>query len=141
MEDDPDSGAEEAPRRVAGAGHPGGTGVAGASAADGVAVYATVPYGTGEFQQLLHDEGIAAGCRTQPASAPDGLFTKDRFAVDLDADTVTCPDHRTVAIRRGGDATGAAVLAGLCADSISPEKVSLSSTRASPRSPLSLWAC
>ena len=43
-------------------------------------------------------------CKTQPpAPRPGGLFTKDRFDVDLDADTVTCPNEVTVSIRRGRD--------------------------------------
>ena len=57
-------------------------------------VYGDSAYGTGEFQQHLDDADIASGCRTQPPSAPGGLFTKDRFDVDLDADTVTCPQRR-----------------------------------------------
>jgi len=32
-------------------------------------------------------------------TAPDGLFSKDRFAIDLDKGTVTCPAGVTVQIR------------------------------------------
>jgi IS5 family transposase len=82
---------------------------------DGAKVYGDSAYGTAEFQQHLDDADIASGCRTQPPSAPGGLFTKDRFAVDLDADTVTCPSGITVSIRRGADGGGMAYFAEHCA--------------------------
>ena len=81
---------------------------------DGAKVYGDSAYGTGEFQQHLDDADIASGCRTQPPSAPGDLFTKDRFAVDLDADTVTCPNDVTVTIRRGADGGGIAYFAEHC---------------------------
>ena len=37
-------------------------------------------------------------CKTQPPTAV-GLFSKDRFAIDLDAETVTCPAGLTAPIR------------------------------------------
>jgi len=69
-------------------------------------VFGDSAYGTGAFQQRLDDEHIASGCRTQPPSAPAGKFGKDRFAVDLDRDTVTCPSGVSVSFKRGvhGDA-------------------------------------
>lgn len=81
---------------------------------DGAKVYGDSAYGTGEFQQHLDDADIASGCRTQPPSAPGGLFPKDRFAVDLNADTVTCPNDVTVSIRRGADGGGMAYFAEHC---------------------------
>lgn len=83
---------------------------------DGGAVYGDSAYGGGEFQQRLEDEGIASGCRTQPPSAPKGRFAKDQFRIDLEADTVTCPNQVTVTIRRGADGTGIAYFAGACVD-------------------------
>jgi hypothetical protein len=78
-------------------------------------VYGDSAYGTGEFQERLEDAAIASGCRTQPpAPRPGGLFAKDRFGIDLDADTVTCPNEVTVAIRRGRDGTGTASFADNC---------------------------
>ena len=71
-------------------------------------VYGDAAYGTGEFQQHLDDAGIVSGCRTQPPSAPGGMFTKARFAVNLDDDTVTCPNAITVSIRRNADGGGLA---------------------------------
>ncbi len=75
---------------------------------DDAKVYGDSAYGTGEFQQRLDDEDIDSRCQTQPPSAPAGRFGKDRFAVDLRNDTVSCPNGVTVAIRRGADSRGTA---------------------------------
>ena len=86
-----------------------------ADAADPKAkVYGDSAYGGGEFQQRLEDEHIDSGCRTQPPSAPKGRFTKDRFRIDLENDTVTCPNDVTVSIRRGANGTGTAYFAAAC---------------------------
>jgi hypothetical protein len=77
-------------------------------------VYGDSAYGTGEFQQRLDDEGIASGCRTQPPSAPAGRFGKDRFEVNLVADTITCPNNVTVRVRRGVHGDGIASFAEHC---------------------------
>jgi IS5 family transposase len=81
---------------------------------DHATVYGDSAYGTGGFQQRLDDEDIDSGCRTQPPSAPAGRFGKDRFCVDLDHDTVTCPAGMTVSIRRGADRGGIAYFAEHC---------------------------
>jgi hypothetical protein len=49
-------------------------------------------YGTDEFQQRLGDEGSESGCRTKPPTAPKDRFAKDQFNIDLEADTVACPN-------------------------------------------------
>lgn len=78
-------------------------------------VYGDAAYGTGEFLDHLAEEDIDSRCKTQPpAPRPGGLFTKDRFAVDLDADTVTCPNQVTVTIRRGHHGDGIAYFADAC---------------------------
>ena len=43
------------------------------------------------------------------------MFTKDRFEIDLDDDTVTCPGDVTVTIRRNSDADGIALFGAACA--------------------------
>ena len=48
-------------------------------------------YGSGEFQRFLRDERINSRCRTQRPANRGGLYSKDRFDVDLDAGAVTCP--------------------------------------------------
>ena len=78
-------------------------------------MYGDSAYGTGEFQQRLEDADIASGCRTQPPSPrPGGLFAKDRFGINLGADTVTCPAGVTVTIRRGTDGSGIAYFGDNC---------------------------
>ncbi len=77
-------------------------------------VFGDSAYGTGEFQQHLDDNDISSKCRTQPPSAPGGLFGKDRFAVDLVADTVTCPAGATVSIRRRAHGDGTAYFGEQC---------------------------
>lgn len=78
-------------------------------------VYGDAAYGTGEFLDNLAEEDIDSRCKTQPpAPRPGGLFTKGSFTVDLDADTVTCPNQVTVSIRRGQDGDGIAYFAEHC---------------------------
>jgi IS5 family transposase len=78
-------------------------------------VFGDSAYGTGQFQQHLDDNDIDSGCRTQPpAPLPGGLLGKDRFAVDLDDDTVTCPAEVTVSIRRGVHGDGIAYFGEHC---------------------------
>jgi hypothetical protein len=88
------------------------------------AVYGDAAYGSGELIGLLEDAGIYNGIKCQPPAAVKGCFPKDRFAIDLDAGTVTCPAAVTVAIRaatgqhagtaRFGAACRACPLAGQC---------------------------
>jgi hypothetical protein len=83
---------------------------------DRASVYGDNAYGTGEFQDRLAKAGIDSRCKTQPPSAADGLFAKDAFDVDLDTDTVTCPNNQTAEIRRGKNGTGIAEFGEVCAD-------------------------
>lgn len=52
--------------------------------------------------------------KVQPPAPRGGLFTKDDFTVDLDADTVTCPANNTAPIRRNSDGDGTARFASRC---------------------------
>ena len=79
-------------------------------------VYGDNAYGTGEFQSKLEGANIASGCKTQSPSAAGGLFTKDRFDIDLRAGTVTCPNNVTVNIRRGRYGASTASFAKSCAN-------------------------
>lgn len=79
-------------------------------------VYGDSAYGTGGFQDHLENAGLKSGCRTQPPSAPKGRFSKDRFSIDLNNHTVTCPNDVTVEIRRGANGTGIAHFAAACAE-------------------------
>lgn len=78
---------------------------------NGATVYGDNAYGTGSFQDRLEDVGIDSKCKTQGPNATNGMFGKDRFGVDLGADTVTCPAGVTVSIRRHADGGGMAKFA------------------------------
>ncbi len=78
-------------------------------------VYGDNAYGTGELQERWEDAGIDSRCKTPRPTAADGLFGKDRFDVDLDSNTVSCPARQTVPIRRGRDGGGTAAFGRACA--------------------------
>ena len=63
------------------------------------AVYGDAAYGSGELLGRLDDAGIYNGIKCQPPAAVKGHFPKDRFTIDLDGKTVTCPAGVTVPIR------------------------------------------
>ena len=66
------------------------------------AVYGDAACGSGELIGRLDDAGIYNGIKCQPPAAIKGHFPKDRFAIDLDAKTVTCPADITAPIRASG---------------------------------------
>ena len=66
------------------------------------AVYGDAAYGSGELLERVEDAGICTGIKVQPPASVKGPFPKDRFAIDLDAKTVTCPAGVTVPIRASG---------------------------------------
>lgn len=71
-----------------------------------VAVYGDSAYGTGELLARLEEAGAAPMVKVQAPNAPAGHFPKDRFAIDLEARTATCPGEVTVPLRprKGGGA-------------------------------------
>ena len=79
------------------------------------AVYGDAAYGSGPFLDHLANAGITSYCKTQPPIAPAGRFSKDRFAINLARDEVTCPAGVTVAIKRNGADDGIASFCGACA--------------------------
>jgi hypothetical protein len=79
------------------------------------AVYGDNAYGSGEFQSHLEDNDIASGCKTAAPTAPDGHFSKDAFTIDLEDDTVTCPNGVSVEIRRNDKGEGTANFGRVCA--------------------------
>lgn len=81
---------------------------------DGPAVYGDAAYGSGDQLAGLAERGITAMVKTQPPASRGGMFSKDDFDIDLDRDTMTCPDGNTVPIRRGTDGAGKASFAGHC---------------------------
>jgi hypothetical protein len=62
----------------------------------------------GKLHDRLERAGIESKCKTQAPVGAGGRFTKDRFDVDPDADTVICPAGRTA--RSSATATASASL-------------------------------
>jgi len=89
--------------------------VRGAADQQGPAVYGDAAYGTGKLLARLETAGAEIFTTVQPPTAPGGRFAKDRFAIDLDAGTVTCPGAVTVPIRPVTAGGGNAVLGQACA--------------------------
>ena len=82
---------------------------------EGLAVYGDAAYGAGELLEAFDDHDVENKCKVQPASAPAGRFSKDRFDIDLDAGSVTCPGEHTVPIRPATKGGGTAAFGALCA--------------------------
>ena len=78
-------------------------------------VYGDSAYGSsGEFLDHLAGARIESRCKTQPPTAAGGMLTKDRFAIDLQAGTVTCPNGATATIRRDKHGDGTASFGAAC---------------------------
>jgi hypothetical protein len=94
----------------------GDGGQAAAPAGEGQpAVYGDAAYGSGELIAQLDGATIYNGIKCQPPAAVKDHFPKDRFAIDLDAKTVTCPAGVTVPIRPAtGRHAGAARFGAAC---------------------------
>lgn len=85
------------------------------SDAEKVEVYGDAAYGTGEMLTEIERANADAYVKVQPATAPEGRFTKDDFHIDLDKGTVTCPAGQLVQIRRRQDDSGLASFGAHCA--------------------------
>lgn len=62
-------------------------------------IYGDSAYGSGASLALLERIGATPMVKVQTPNAPGGRFGKDRFAIDLTAGTVTCPQAITVVLR------------------------------------------
>ena len=84
-------------------------------AAQQLAVYGDAAYGAGPLLASLETAGAQIFTKVQPPTAPGGRFAKDRFTIDLDSGTVTCPNAVSVAIRPAQTGGGVAVFGAGCA--------------------------
>jgi hypothetical protein len=84
-------------------------------AEDRAAVYGDSAYGSGELLTRLDTAGVHNGIKVQPPAAVKGHFPKDRFSIDLEARTVTCPAGVTVPIRARERHAGQARFGAACA--------------------------
>jgi len=73
-----------------------------ADATGPLSVYGDSAYGTGETLDTLEQADAEIYTKVQPPTAPHGRFAKDKFTIDLDAQTVTCPAAHTVALTGAG---------------------------------------
>jgi hypothetical protein len=64
-----------------------------------LAVYGDAAYGCGGLLADLEAAGADIMTKVQPPVAPGGRFAKDRFVIDTEAGTVTCPADVSVAIQ------------------------------------------
>jgi hypothetical protein len=84
---------------------PSTTGDSAASPGDKPEVVGDAAYGDGATRQRLGRRGRRVRAKLPPSRNRAGRYTKDRFAIDTETATVTCPAGKTVAItasRKGG---------------------------------------
>lgn len=86
-----------------------------AEQAEQAEVYGDAAYGTGPLLAELADADVKLMVKVQAANAPGGRFSKDVFAISLEAGQVTCPNQVTVTIRPHCDGGGQARFGGACA--------------------------
>jgi hypothetical protein len=72
-----------------------------------VEVYGDAAYGTGQLLAELEGRAIPY-LKVQDPVAPNGIFPKDRFEVDLESHTVRCPAGHSASIRPRNDRGGVA---------------------------------
>ena len=96
-------------------------------------VYGDAAYGTGPLLEALDAAGAVSRLKVQPANGVPGHFTKDNFAIDLEARTVTCPAGQVARFNRHGSgfqvrfraACAACPLASRCTTSASGRKIEI----------------
>jgi hypothetical protein len=81
---------------------------------EALAVYGDAAYGAGELLAELEAADVEIMCKVQPANAPGGRFTKDAFAINLAAGTVTCPGEHTTRISPAKAGGGTASFGSVC---------------------------
>ena len=79
-----------------------------------LAVYGDAAYGAGALLADLEAADVQIMTKVQPPVAPAGRFAKDRFAVDTEAGTVTCPADVVVPIRPAKAGGGTAAFGAAC---------------------------
>jgi hypothetical protein len=71
-------------------------------------------YASGQTRKALSDQGFTLMAKCPPIRNATGGFTKDRFVIDLEARTVTCPAGQVAVITPRGDRSGVARFAPHC---------------------------
>ena len=88
--------------------------LAGESYEDKPIVLGDSAYADGPTRKALGEGGFTLMAKCPPIRNATGGFTKDRFVVDLEARTVTCPAGQTTTITQRGDGSGVARFAPHC---------------------------
>lgn len=71
-------------------------------------------YADGTTRQALGEAGFTLMAKCPPVRNATGGFTKDRFVIDLDRATVTCPAGQVTTVTRRADGSGTARFAPHC---------------------------
>ena len=79
-------------------------------------VFGDSAYADGATRQALGEAGFSVVAKVPPVRNATGLFTKDRFVVDLETQSVTCPAGKRVAINPTRDGGGRASFKAHCKD-------------------------
>jgi hypothetical protein len=77
-------------------------------------VYGDSAYADGESLSHLEDQGFTVIAKVPAAHGRDGRYSKDDFAIDLDAETVNCPAGQVAPIRWVRDGGGLASFGPAC---------------------------
>jgi len=77
-------------------------------------IFGDSAYADGKTRKALGDSGFTLMAKCPPIRNATGGFTKDRFVIDLKANTVTCPAGQVATIIRRQDRSGTARFAPHC---------------------------
>ena len=80
-----------------------------------IEVYGDSSYGTAAVVETLEGAGIEPNVKVQAPSARNGMYSKEDFAIDIEAQTVRCPAGHTVEVAPAGDGGGLATFGSRCA--------------------------
>jgi hypothetical protein len=95
--------------------HQQASGEPGAASGTGREVFGDSAYADAATLDTLGRAGHAVFAKVPPTRNSRGLFSKDRFGIDLPAGTVTCPAGHTAAIKPAGTGGGSASFTAHCA--------------------------
>ena len=79
-------------------------------------IFGDSAYADGPTRKALGDAGFEVVAKVPPVRNATGLYTKDRFNVDLETQSVTCPAGQRVAINPTADGGGRASFKLFCKD-------------------------
>jgi DDE family transposase/transposase-like protein DUF772 len=78
-------------------------------------IYGDASYGSAALLEVIENGGAIAEVKVQPSPSVKGCFSQDKFVIDEQAGTVTCPSGVLVALRRNKDDSATARFGASCA--------------------------